>query len=480
MKNVNGKKMSALFALIIVLLIVAVFLLNALALVLSNRYPLALDLTANAAYEIGDETKAVLDSLTENVTIDVLASEEAFGGDSYLVQAKYILDRYPQYSSRVTLRYIDYTSDPSYAASHSDLTLAEGDVIFSAGEHVKQIALTSMFNYAYTASGSLAVESSRAEEAVTGAILNVLSGEEVKIGVLTGNGQQEMVNFTALLVNNNFVLESAVLATDDLSEYDALLLLAPQTDLSGDDVRTLEEYLYNNGEYGRTLFYSASVTQTSLPNIETLLAEWGVAVGDGTVFETEAARTYQYQPFYPIADYASQTYQDMLIDGDAPMLMPLARPLEVLFNSRDGQYTETLLSFGASAGVRPSDAGDNFVADDAKQWGPMPAMVLASRRVYQNGALDKQSSIIVSGSTSMLEELCLQNSSLANSSYLINLFNDLTEKEESIVIAPKSLAGKTLGITTAQVTRLGMILGGVLPLCILLTGIAVWLYRRYK
>lgn len=480
MKNVNGKKMSALFALIIVLLIVAVFLLNALALVLSNRYPLALDLTANAVYEIGDETKAVLDSLTENVTIDVLASEEAFGGDSYLVQAKYILDRYPQYSSRVTLRYIDYTSDPSYAASHSDLTLAEGDVIISAGEHVKQIALTSMFNYAYTASGSLAVESSRAEEAVTGAILNVLSGEEVKIGVLTGNGQQEMVNFTALLVNNNFVLESAVLATDDLSEYDALLLLAPQTDLSGDDVRTLEEYLYNNGEYGRTLFYSASVTQTSLPNIETLLAEWGVAVGDGTVFETEAARTYQYQPFYPIADYASQTYQDMLIDGDAPMLMPLARPLEVLFNSRDGQYTETLLSFGASAGVRPSDAGDNFVADDAKQWGPMPAMVLASRRVYQNGALDKQSSIIVSGSTSMLEELCLQNSSLANSSYLINLFNDLTEKEESIVIAPKSLAGKTLGITTAQVTRLGMILGGVLPLCILLTGIAVWLYRRYK
>ena len=170
----------------------------------------------------------------------------------------------------------------------------------------------------------------------------------------------------------------------------------------------------------------------------------------------------------------------MLIDGNTPMLMPLSRPVEVLFASRDGQYTETLLSFGASAGVRPSDAGDDFVADGARQWGPMPAMVLASRRVYQNGELDKQSSIIVSGSTAMLEELCLQNSSLANSSYLVNLLNDLTEKEETIVIAPKSLAGKTLGITTAQVTRLGVILGGVLPLCILLTGIAVWLYRRYK
>ena len=221
MKNVNGKKMSALFVLIIVLLIVAVFLLNAVALILSNRYPLALDLTANAAYEIGDTTKAVLDSLTEDVTIDVLASEKAFAGDSYLVQAKYILDRYPQYSSRVTLRYIDYTADPSYAASHPDLTLAEGDVIVSANDRVKQIGLTSMFNYAYTASGSLAVESSRAEEAVTGAILNVLSDEDVRVGVITGHGQQTMSNFTALLVNNNYVLETVILATDDLSDYDA-------------------------------------------------------------------------------------------------------------------------------------------------------------------------------------------------------------------------------------------------------------------
>ena len=130
--------------------------------------------------------------------------------------------------------------------------------------------------------------------------------------------------------------------------------------------------------------------------------------------------------------------------------------------------------------MRPIDAGDDFSADDAEQWGPIPAMVLASRRVYVNGELAKRSSIIVSGSTSMLEELCIQNSSLANSQYMVNLMGDLTEKEESIVIAPKSLAGKTLGITTAQVTRLGVILGGILPMAILLAGVGVWLYRRYK
>ena len=473
-------KMELLFALIILLLLAAVFLLNAVALVLSNRFPLSVDLTANAAYEIGDETKQVLSVLDRDITIDVLATEEAFSGDSYLVQVKHILDRYPQYSDRVSLRYIDYAADPSYAASHPDLTLSEGDIIVSGNDRVRQLAMSSLFNYAYTATGSLTIESSRAEEALTGAILNVLSDRDVRIGVLSGNGQQDAAGFVAMLVNNNYVLESVVAATDDLSAYDALLLLAPQTDLSEDDVRKLEEYLYNNGEYGKTLFYAASVTQTALPNLETFLSEWGVAVGDGSVFETTADRTYQYQPYYPIADYTSETWRDMLIDSSAPILMPLSRPLEVLFESRDGQYTETLLSFGETAGVRPSDAGEDFAADDAEQWGPIPAMVLATRRVYENGALARQSSVVVTGSVSMLENLCLQNSSLSNSSYLLNLFNTLTEREETVTIAPKSLAGKTLGITTAQVTTLGMVLGGLLPLAILGTGIGIWLYRRYK
>ena len=476
----SGGKMKALFALIILLLLAAAFLLNAVALVLSNRFPLSVDLTANAAYEIGDETRQVLAGLEQDISIDVLATEEAFSGDSYLVQVKHILDRYPQYSDRVSLRYIDYAADPSYAASHPDLTLSEGDIIVSGNDRVRQLDMSSLFNYAYTATGSLTIESSRAEEALTGAILNVLSDRDVRIGVLSGNGQQDAAGFVALLVNNNYVLETVVAATDDLSAYDALLLLAPQTDLSEDDVRKLEEYLYNNGEYGKTLFYAASVTQTALPNLETFLSEWGVAVGDGSVFETTADRTYQYQPYYPIADYTSETWRDMLIDSSAPILMPLSRPLEVLFESRDGQYTETLLSFGETAGVRPSDAGEDFAADDAEQWGPIPAMVLATRRVYENGALARQSSVVVTGSVSMLENLCLQNSSLSNSSYLLNLFNTLTEREETVSIAPKSLAGKTLGITTAQVTTLGMVLGGLLPLAILGTGIGIWLYRRYK
>lgn len=94
--------------------------------------------------------------------------------------------------------------------------------------------------------------------------------------------------------------------------------------------------------------------------------------------------------------------------------------------------------------------------------------------------VSKQSNIVVSASTAMLDEICMQNSSLSNSTYVLNLMNSLTDRGEMLAIAPKSLAGKTLGITSRQVTTLGVVLGGILPLLILLTGIGVWLYRRYK
>jgi len=170
----------------------------------------------------------------------------------------------------------------------------------------------------------------------------------------------------------------------------------------------------------------------------------------------------------------------MLVDPNAPMLMPLARPLETIFTVRDHQFTETLLTFGETAAVRPPNASDEFTADDATERGPFPALVLASRRFYEDGLLARQSSIVVSSSHHMLEPIALHNTSLSNSAYLLNMMNDLAGREEGPAITPKSLAGKTLGATSSQVTRLGVVLGGIIPLAILLTGIGVWLYRRYQ
>ena len=164
--------------------------------------------------------------------------------------------------------------------------------------------------------------------------------------------------------------------------------------------------------------------------------------------------------------------------------MPLARPMGLLFTAKDGYYVETLLAFGDTAGVRPADAGEDFVPGRAEITGPMPALALSSfyprSQPAQPAQPELRSSVVASASTGMLDPVALHNASLVNSEYLLALFGDLLGKEAVISVQPKSLAGRTLGITSAQVTRLGVLLAGVLPLLILAAGMAVWLVRRYK
>jgi hypothetical protein len=472
-------KVNLLFGALALLMVVGVFLLNGIVAILTNRYSLSYDLTENAAYQIGPETAELLADLQEPVEIFVLSAEDAFGGSTYLNQAKRVIQQYPRYSSQVALTFVDYASDPSFAAGFPDLALSGGDLIVRCGSRTKHISVNNLFHYTYTASGSLTPQASRAEEAVSSAILNVTTGELVKIAVLTGNGVTEARLFTALLSDNNYQLTPVNLTTDPLEGYDGALLFSPSVDLSGDVLRKLEAFLYNGGQYGKTLFYTASPAQAVLPNLDAFLAEWGIAFSGGAVFETVPDRTYQYQPFYPLAAYAEGRYRDMLRDANTPFLMPLSRPMNLLFTAKDGYYVEELLTFAETSGVRPAEAGEDFSADGA-ELDSRPALALSSFNAEGADGSPLRSMIIASASTGIFDTMALQNTSVTNSEYLLSLLGDLTGQTAGVTIEPKALSGKVLGLTSGQVTTLGWLLPGVLPLCILILGVAVWLWRRYK
>lgn len=477
-----GTKMKALFVLLIVFAVASMFFFNAVTLILSNRYPLSVDMSANAIYEIGDESKTLLETLTDNVTIYVLAEEASFDGNAYLTQARNILNQYPKHSDNVKLEYVNFAADPTIAARFADLSLSEGDILVCARENVKQLALANLFNYTYSsANGGLVIKSSRAEEAITSAIAAVLSDQTIRIGILTGNGTADMSVLTALLRDNNYEIENVSLLNGVLDDYDGLMLCAPVVDLSEDVLARLDEYLYNNGEYGKTLVYTADVSQGTLPNLEAFLAEWGVVVGDGAVFETQADRTYNYQPFYPVASYTDEERASKLKDRQTPFLAPLSKPLSLAFKVRDSHYTEEILSFYESSGVRPSDAAEDFTASQATIHGPLPAMVLASNRILgTTGVTQMRSNLLVSASTQAFGQAALQNSSVSNMEYILNLFNDLFARENVINIESKSLTKATLGVTMQQANRIAVILVGVVPAVILLSGMIIWLRRRYR
>ena len=473
-------KINLLFGVIILFMIAGVILLNAVAVQLDNRFHLQVDLTSGGVFEVGEQTRSFLETLAQPVEIFVLANPGDFSGSPYLVQALHILNEYPRFSELVTLQYVDFTANPLFAASFPDLSLSHGDILVRSGENVEQIFSANLFHIGRLPDGNLTVLASRVEEALTSAILSAVSDERVSVALLTGNGAQEAPAFAALLANNHYRIETVGMSGAVFDDFDLLLLFAPTIDLSEDVVRRLDAFLYNGGQYGKTLFYTASPAQGDLPNLDAFLREWGIAFHPGMVFETNPEHTYQFQPFFPTAGYMDTRYAGLLRDSSMPFLMPQARPIELLFTARDGRLVETLLAFAPSSGVQPPDADENFTAGDATLRGPFPALASASFHATGPEGEQLQSQILVSASTGIFEPIALANTSLTNAEYLLNLLGDLLGRTHSVNIEPVSLAGATLGITSAQAARLGVVLVGVIPLGILLAGLATWLVRRHK
>jgi len=378
------------------------------------------------------------------------------------------------------LEYVDYAANPLFSVHFPDLSLSHGDLIVKSGDRIQQVFAANLFHLIQLPDGNVTIAASRAEEALTSAILSVLGDDSVRVALLTGNGASDGGRFAAMLVSNNYSVQSVSMTGFAFEDFDILLLFSPTIDLSENVVRGLEAFLYNGGQYGKVLFYTAGVAQGLMTNLDMFLSEWGIRFSDGMVFETNPERTYRFQPFYPTAAYVVERYANMLRDSSMPFLMPLARPMELLFTSRDGYHVETLLTFSETSAVRPADTGEDFTARDAQRRGPIPALVSSSFNVLTSAEEHLQSYIIVSASTGIFDPIALHNTSVSNAEYLLNLLGDITGRTDGINIRPVSLAGGTLGITSAQAMRLSVILTGVVPFMILSAGIGVWLFRRHK
>jgi len=462
------------------MLILAVILINAIFGALGEKVQLKYDLTENAIYKLDRQSISLLESLDKKINIYIMAVRRNFTGSAYLTQAYNILEQYPRYSANLSLTFVDYAADPTFAAGFPGRQLEVGSILVVGDDGIRQLKLADLFNFTLSRDGaSMVIGSSRAEEAITGAIMEIVTGEVVRAALLVGNGAKKPAAFLSMLKDNNYdVVEINPFAAEIPDDASVVFLFGPGTDYTEYEIDKIDDFLYNNGNYGKTLFYTADSSSPTLPRLESYLAEWGVSVEDGAVYETSAERTYQYIPFYPVADYSDRLYKDMLYDARSTFLMPMARQIRILYEFRDANSTEMLLEFGASTVVRPSDAPADFTAEDAAVRGPLPALALASKRTAADGAALSRSNVIVSASTEMLDEKFIKNPSLTNGEYLLNLVNSLAKTNSTPKITPKSFAGRNLSIPTSAASTLGIILAGLAPACVFAFGAAVWLHRR--
>ncbi len=518
-KGFNGKKlkhgtMATVFTCVFLALLV---LVNVVATMLFDRYPITIDLTSEKIYSVSDKTEDYVKDVDVDVQVTVFADEQTYTNySSYNKQAVELLKNYCKLNHHISYRFVDIDSHPEIVKEYTD-TISQFDIIFETntevdGEEIKRTRKLGMLDLlsfndefqtqlsqsgyslellAQQCGGDLAflsyygnyVESSNAEQAFTSALMTVTDPNPVYVTVLTGRSElTELTYFQTLLTANGYNVNTADITSEEIPEdTDVIVVPAPKTDYLPEDITKISDFLNNDGDLGKQMIYIASYGQEKTPNLDEFLAEYGLAVGDGVICESDAS-SYYNSPCITIANKVSDNFTQDVASENPLILSALCRPINLLFDEQDMVSTDAYLQSSDSAftaDVELSQTTGQVSFGDAKTKGQQTYCAVGSKAKFV-GENTVYSNIMAVGSEAMLSDNYLQYSQYQNSEYFISVLNGLTSKTAGITITPKTITGNVFDINQQQKTALKWTFCLGIPAAVLIVGIVVWARRKNK
>lgn len=310
---------------------------------------------------------------------------------------------------------------------------------------------------------------------------------------------------------NGYEITEIDIMSDELlpEDYDITVLPAPINDLTEDCITKLDDFLYNGGDLDRDLIYIADVLQYSTPNIDDFLEVWGIEIGGSIVYESsndksQYVKTMKGQLSAPIAVIADETYSEGLSNTNLPIIAPLSRPINLLFDANVDRTTSALLTTSDTAFLYPlemktaeeakakADTSENEKATEAEteettEFDPDSAekskqnvMAVATKTNMDSENKAHVNNVMVIGGATILDQVLSYSSSYNNAEYVINSVNKMCGKESGVIIAEKDLSVKTIDITNSQIRAISRVVIFVIPLIVVAAGIVVFIRRRNR
>ena len=459
---------------IVIVTVALVVVLNVVVNLLVGRFPnLKVDLTANSAYELNEDTVDFLSHLDKDVDFYVLSKEDDF------VKNGELLEKMESASDgKLTVHYVDTTADPSFSQKYKnvDWTSKKNVALVVCGDRYKALTLDDCFEYdeQYASYGYFNFTATKIEQAAVTAILNVTTEDKVVVDILKGNQEADYSAIKTLLNDNAYQVNEISLLTSKFDE-DAkfVVIFAPAVDYDESAIKKISDWLENGGKYGRTLIYVPNSASTNTPNLNAFLEEWKLKLSDGFVYETSQDHLLNgVSPYAFITNYTDY-YKENLKNPDIPVVTLKTRGITI----SDENTAHSLLDSTDKAGVVPYEPPEDFNIKNAITG---EKISVAAESIKSGN--DSKSRVIVFGSDNMFAKDFMTVNSFNNSAFLVNIFNSLSDKgDNSVTIESKALSNTELGVTDASTGAAMMIIFVIaLPLAVLVIGLVIWIRRRNK
>lgn len=431
------------------------------------------DMTANQLYSISSQSKVMLSSLKEDITIYwIVASGEE---DEYVEK---LLHNYEDYSSRVTVEKKDPDLNPDFTNAYTDEEIYNNSVIVECGDKYRYISYDEMYemsSVSYYSMYSSADEFS-GEKQITSAISYCTTDEIPVVHVLEGHGEAELSeSFSEAVETDNLSTESLSLLNGQSvpEDVECILINAPSSDLSVEEKDMLIEFLEGGG---KVLILSGTMQEDELPNLKAVAEYYGISVMEGVVIE-ESTDNYVFgEPVLLMPELESSDITDSLISDNYHVILPVAKALDV--SGADEDVTVTPLLESSEESFLKADGYE--IETYEKESGDTEGPLTLAAQVTKDIDGEKQMQLVWIASSMMLEDAYNQYSSDANEDFVLNALELMCGKDDSISVRSKSLTNEYLTVSTSDTSTLKVVTIGLIPAAYLVAGIVVVVRRKRR
>ena len=422
-----------------------------------------LDISSSKLYSVTSNTKVVVNSLQQDVTIYwvVQADQE----DAILEN---LLSKYDSLSPHIDVVKKNPDVFPTFAEQYTDESVPNNSLIVESGDRSRYISFNDIYlvnpdpySYSYTTSFD-------GEGAITSAIDYVVTEELPRLYTLEGHGESELPATFADAVEKANIEVSALslLNVDEIPEdADCVAIYAPQSDITEEEAKMLTDYADGGG---KLLVMAGPVKDASLDNLSSVLSHYGVEVVEGIVIEGDRSHYAFGYPYVLMPDMVSSDITDSLMEARYYPIFPISQGLDISGSS--AEVTELLTTSSGSFSKLAGYALDNYDREAGDIDGPFT--------VGLSIAPEGGGQLIWFSASNFLSDMYNAYSSGANVDLAMNALDSLIGEREAIAIRSKSLNYNYLTISDSTASLLKLLMIGVFPLAYLGIGAGVILRKR--
>ena len=467
------------------------------------------DTTETGLMSIGSETKDILSRLDTDIVIThyVDGSKTSTTETSNTNYISGILQRYAEASSHITVKTVDIveTNVQDETVSQNMITVKSlnddgserrsktvtADEIFMCeisgyeGQYISTSEYNQMVDYYNYLNQRLPAATNYffAENAVTGAIDYVMQETLPVVYELSGHGETalgEDDGFGKLCKDENVELKELALQGGESvavpEDARAVLINAPQTDISADEAEALKTYVKGGGNVILTTYVEA-YGEEKMPNLAGFCKFMGLRAIEEQILEDENLN-------WILAGITGNGITSALDNTNYYFYMVMSHAITTADTEGAESSVETysLLETSDQAFVGKFDEKGQLIVDE-KGNPDMEGVVrskysLAYQSVLKDDTGASKGELIWFASPAVFDA---NYASGTGNSYLFNaILTKTCEKNDRISLIGKEMSQSYLTVTPVQQRTFITVCCIAIPVCTIIVGIAVWASRRRK